>query len=419
MFVLPRVCIRTMTALFLIVAFASTTFADHWPNFRGPDGRGLSDVQTIPTKITEDDFNWKVELPGKGHSSPIIWDRHIYLTGMNDEGARLIFALDAAMGKLVWQQALPFRKHRQHNFNSFASATPCADAKGVYVSWSNGDSLEVLAFDHDGNQLWRRTIGKFSAQHGSGSSPIVVDSTLIIANDNEGNESFLIGIDPENGADKWKRPRNSTRAAYATPVVVKGGAGEKGVIFGSTSHGLTCLAPATGELLWEFNPGFGQRVVSSPVIAGDVIFITAGSGGAGKESVAITVDQDGSEAKPRKVWDLGRSIPYVPTGVVYDGHIYLWADSGIVSCVKAETGEVVWQERVGGNFFGSPVCVNGHLYAMSMAGKLIVVKAATAFEKVTELDLGEPSQTTPAVAGGVMYLRTEGWLIAVGGEEVN
>ncbi len=396
-------------------AWGGAVLGENWPRFRGPDGAGLSEVATIPTRITQADYRWKVSLPGGGHSSPVVWEDRVFVTVGDADGGRRIVCLNAADGATRWEREDSTRPYAQHQFNSFAASTPAADERGVYIAWTTDTAAVVWALDHEGNDLWRREVGAFTAQHGSGASPVVMGEVVVIANDHEGDGSFITGLDRRTGQTVWRHPRRSSRASYVTPAVYTPANGEAQLIYSSTSHGLTSLDPATGNVNWEVNPPLTERCVGSPVVAGDVIFAAAGSGGAGKESIAVRVDPQRPSAPPSIAWEYRKGLPYVPTPVAVDGLLFLWNEAGIVTCLRAATGEEVWKERIGGRYFGSPVCVGGHLYAMSMDGELVVLAAGDRFEIVSRHDLGEGSQATPAVSNGVMYLRTERHVVAVGG----
>jgi outer membrane protein assembly factor BamB len=219
----------------------------------------------------------------------------------------------------------------------------------------------------------------------------------------------VLGLDPRTGAIAWQRERTSSRAAYSTPVAL----GEL-LVFSSTSHGVFALDPRSGALAWESEPLFRARCVGSPVVAGDLVFASAGQGGGGTESAAVRVPTE--ESPSAVAWRQTRALPYVPTPLYADGRLYLWTDGGVVSCLDATTGEERWRERVGGDFFGSPVLLGGQLCAIGVEGELCVLAAGDAFAVVARLELGEPSQATPAVWNGRLFLRTETHLVCIRGE---
>lgn len=411
--------VRRVTAIAALVLLTGTGLGmtpQDWTRFRGPDGAGLSDARTIPTSFEFRDVNWRIELPGAGHSSPIIHGDHVYVTWVRGrEGHRTLGCLNTADGSIEWQYEHPFEAHEQHRDNSFASSTPTADDERVYCYWSSGDQQMVVAIDHNGHRVWERVLGPFIAEWGTGSSPVLVEGVLIVTSDDEGTGGFLTGLDPATGAELWRRPRGSGPAAYSTPTVMYGAEGEAIVLCASTAHGVTGLKPRDGAVLWEVDCGFQARCVASPVLAGGLIYQVAGTGGGGKEACAIRPPGSDSDGEATIVHRPGRNLPYVPTPIAYGSWIFFFADNGIVSCLHASDGEVLWRERVEGRFYGSPICVNGALYCMSRDGDLFVLDAADEFQLLAQVPLAEGSSATPAVAGGVLYLRTERHLISVGG----
>ncbi len=402
----------TLRVVLLALATATTAAAQDWPRFRGPGGAGLSDADP-PESFTAEDYNWRVELPGKGHSSPVVWGDKVFVTCATDS-LRKVLCLAAGDGRVLWSRDYAFEPVRMHKLNGHASATPAVDAERVVVSWRTGMERTVLALNHAGEKLWERATGAFAAAHGATSSPVLVEGVVVVAQDNEGeHESSLTGLDAAKGETVWTRKRETRdrRAAFSTPAVRAGADGKPEVVFSSTAHGLTALDPKTGALRWEVDGLFDSRCVGSPVAAGEIVFATAGTGGGGKESAAVALRADG----PEVLYRLRRGLPYVPTPVIVGENLFLWSDGGMVSCVRLETGEEVWRERVEGSFYGSPICAGGRLYAMSNEGELVILDAAATFEVPERIDLGEPTQATPAVAGDVLYLRTERHLISVGG----
>lgn len=385
--------------------------AQEWTRFRGPNGSGLSDAKTIPTTWSEKDFNWKLALPGTGHSSPVLWGEKVFITSADEKrGTFFVLCFNATDGRKLWQKDYPLTPYRKHNFNTLASASPTVDAERVYVCRTDSGHVTLLALSHAGEKRWERDLGPFAGQHGSGASPIVHDGMVIFPNEQDG-ESFLIALDARTGEPRWKTPRQTKRssAAYSTPCIYQPKQGPAALIFNSEAHGIYAVAPDTGKVLWEFSAAFDKRSVSSPVIAGELIIGSCGSGGGGNYVVAIRPD-----AKPERGYDIRKSAPYVPTSVCVGDWLYLWSDAGIVSRVHAATGEVKWQERVGGNFFSSPVCVDGRLFGISTAGEVVVVSAGEKFEVLARNPLNETTHSSPAVAGGRMFIHTSGHLISVG-----
>lgn len=398
--------------------------AQEWTRFRGPNGTGISTAKEIPITWTEAEINWRTRLPGVGHASPVIWGNRVFvLSAENDTAQRIVLCLDTEDGHILWEQRYASTVHHKHARNSFASATPALDAEHVYVCWSTPERYTLLALTHEGEQVWERDLGPYVSQHSCGTSPIVYEDLVILANDQDGADrenpdvngtSFLIAVDRRTGATRWQTPRRSEQVAYSTPCVYHPPGGPPQLIFNSGAHGITSIDPATGKVNWEIDV-LDKRSVSSPVIAGGLIFGTTGSGGGGNYVAAVKPGTvDGSQA-PELVYRVDSQAPYVPTPIAVGELLFLWSDAGVVTCLRAASGETLWRQRVGGSFSGSPVCVDGKLYAIDDDGTVVVLAAAEEYRLLGRTNLGEESRSTPAISGGRMYLRTYSHLISVGG----
>ncbi len=407
-------------SLFLGILLVSSVHGQDWTRFRGSNGQGISDAKTIPAKWTQDDYNWKVKLPGGGHGSPVIWKDKVFLTCADSESSDgLLLALDVSDGHLLWSERYELTDYRHHRDNCLAVTTPIVDADCVYVLWQTSDEAILAAVDHNGNEVWKRIYPGVYSRFGPGCSPILFEDIVVFTHEHrEGPhnyESIWIAVDRKTGRDRWMVKRDNSQISYSTPCVYSPEGGTPQLIFTSRSHGITSLDPSTGDVLWESDSVLPDRVVSSPVIAGDIIIGACGKGGAGVQLVAIRAKSKSKE--PELIYTLKRKFaPYVPTSLVKDGLLFLFHDQGDVSCLRLETGEALWSERPGGKFYGSPVLVNGLIYCINRAGEVLVIKAAPTYELVGIYPLGEPSQATPAIAGGRMYLRTYSHLISIGGK---
>lgn len=403
----------------LLVLASTTAPAQEWTRFRGPNGSGVSDAKAIPVKWSDQDLRFRVELPGIGHSSPVLWGNKIFLTSaFEDTATRLVICLQADDGQIIWQRKFPSSLHQKHDFNSFASSTPCVDSERVYCCWSTPDEYTLLALDHDGRDVWRKNLGPFVSQHSCGVSPVVYGDLLVLGNDqgdeNHQGTSSLLAVDRHTGEVRWKLDRSTATVAYSTPCVFKRDGGDAELIFNSESHGITSVDPASGRVNWELGV-FKKRSVSSPIIAGGLIFGSCGSGGGGNYVVALRPPTDPG-ASPEIAYKIESSAPYVPTLLAVGDLVFLWSDNGIVTCARTSNGEIVWQKRVGGNYHGSPISAGGHLYCIRDDGEVTVVAAAEKYELLGRNPLGEESRSTPAVAGGRMYLRSCSHLVSVGGD---
>ena len=392
-----------------------------WTRFRGPQGQGISHAQTIPVRWTEKDFNWKVKLPGGGHGSPVIWKDKVLVTCEDPQSpGGMLLALDVSDGHTLWSRRYKLTAYRHHADNSYATSTPVVDADRVYVLWQTSQEVILAAVDHDGGEVWQRTLGGVYSQFGPGTSPMLFDDIVVFSHEHregaEGYQSAWIALGRQTGQMRWTTERNNSQISYSTPCAYSPQGGEAQLIFTSQSHGITGIDPRTGKVIWELQSALPARVVSSPVIAGDLLIGTCGKGAVGLQLAAV---RPGSADRPEQAALVykctGKSAPYVPTPLAKDGLLFTFHDQGDVSCLRMETGQVLWCEKPGGRFYGSPIWVNGMLYCINRAGDVIVMKAAPTYELVAVNSLGEKSQATPAVADGKMYLRTYSHLISIGG----
>ena len=326
---------------------------------------------------------------------------------------REIVCLEAKSGKTLWSTKMPFTPYNHNKLNSFAASTPALDAEHVYVNWISGGMFVALALDHDGKTLWRREMGAFDARHGAGASPIALGGLMIVGNDNKAT-SFLAGLDGKTGKTVWQIERDSKMTSYVTPTVRRPKEGAPEVVFVSEANGMTGVDPISGQTNWESDRLFTLKSVASPVVAGSVIFATAGAGGAGRESAAVRPGDALTGRESTVAWELERALPYVPTPIAIGEHLYIVSDAGVMTCVTAVTGKQVWQERLGGNFYASPVSVNGRIYLITRSGEVVVLQAGPEYKVLGKSTLPEVTDATPAIANGRMYIRTLNHLICVG-----
>lgn len=402
--------------LLVLVLSTAPAFSQEWPRFRGPDGGGLSDAQ-IPAKWDATNIQWKVALPGVGHSSAVVWGDKVF-TKCGDEGSgtQSLLCLAAKDGSVVWKRDWTSEKFRHHGENSYASSTPAVDGDHVYVCIMQPRELKVIALKHDGTDAWNASLGPYVMQHGGGPSPVVYGGLVIFANEQDGPGSCLVALDRENGAIRWKTPRRSYRFSASTPCVFRPASGKEQLVFTSWAHGMAGVNPADGAVIWECPDAFDARTVGSPVAANDagLVLASCGEGPGGHWLVAVRPPTQGT-GKPEIAYKITRASPYVPTAVVKGDRLFYWADNGTVSCANAATGETIWQERVpGGTFFGSPVCASDTLFAISKRGNVIALSATDKFQLLANNELGEKSDATPAISGGRMFVRTYGQLFCVG-----
>jgi outer membrane protein assembly factor BamB len=378
---------------------------ENWSRFRGPNGTGVSDLKGIPTQWTQEDYEWVVTFEGIGHSSPVIWDYALFVTTGTEDGERTLLRLDATTGDEVWSQSLRLGANTLHTKNSYASSTPTVDGERVYVIHADADQQLVLAYTFDGDKVWERNIGTFESQHGQGVSPIVYQDLLIVPNDQAG-PSNVVALNRNTGDVVWEIPRAPKEVSYATPFVLELEDREPQLILLSEASGLSAVNPLTGDEYWHTG-AMPLRTVASAVYGGGVIVVSCGQGGVGKYLRAVdpTGSGDVSSTHVRYEREEKDILHYVPTPIMWQDHAYLWCDRGFVCCVEAATGTTVWTERIGGNYSGSPVLIDGWMYCMSEEGDVVVLKASPEFEEPSRSPLGDGSHATPAVANGRLYLR--------------
>jgi outer membrane protein assembly factor BamB len=399
-----------------LLSLGSTADAQEWTRFRGPNGSGISDANTIPTKWTADDFNWRVKLPGVGHSSPVLWGQKIFVTSGDEEhGARTVLCLDSRDGRTLWLRNFTSTKDRKHQLNSFASSTPTVDADQVYVCWGTPQEFIVLALDHQGETRWRVDLGPYKSGHGFGSSPILHGDQVILGNDQEG-ESSIVALDRKTGAVRWRIPRK-TKTAYSTPCVYQPSGRSAELIFTTWEHGIMGIDPRTGSTNWEiqvFDQKHIETSIGSPLVSGDLVLGTCGWLGVALHTVAVRPDAS-KTGQATEVYRVDKGAPLSTTPLVARGCLFLWGDNGIVTCVDALTGELAWRNRVGGTYYSSPIAVGAYVYCPSADGEMVVLAADKQYREIARNPLGEGSHSTPAVANGRMFVRTFTHIISLGG----
>ncbi len=389
-------------AAFCVATLCEST-AQEWPRFRGPNGRGQASSVANFKGLSNDQLVWKVTLPGEGHSSPVAWGERIFLTSTGDQFG--VFAIHSGTSKVLWSKEFPYKTFKKHRFNSYASPTAAVDAEQLYVSWGTPEHLFLAAMTHDGDLKWQRDLGPFASQHGPGTSPMLFEDLVIITNEQLG-ESFIIAVDRHSGETRWKTPRRSAKTAYSTPSLSQDAAGNPVLLVNSQAHGIGALNPQTGAPLWEYTNAFDKRSCSSPIEAGGLVFGSCGSGGGGNFVVAVRPPNGTTRKSAELAYEIRRSAPYVPTFIAHGSWLFLWSDGGILSCVEPKSGEVQWNERTGGRFFGSPIAVGDQLIAVGDNGRVHVVSATGEFKKHGTLDLNETCHSTPAVLNDHLFVRT-------------
>jgi outer membrane protein assembly factor BamB len=390
---------------------ASAVAAENWPGFRGPRGDGSSGEKGVPvTWSATENIAWKVPIPGRGHSSPVVWGDRIFLvSAVQATEERILLCLDRKSGKTLWQRtALKSPMEQIHPLNTYASSTPLTDGERVYVSFLDRDKMFIAAYDFQGNRVWEVRPGPFVSKHGYCSSPILYRDTVIVNGDHDG-DGFIVALNRKTGVEKWKIARPNNTRSYCTPII-RQIAGEPHMML----TGSKCTAsynPENGALQWMMD-GPTEQFVAAPVYNGKLLFIT--SGFPELHILAIRPDGKGKVADEQIAWRTRRGASYVPSPVLYGPFFLNVSDGGFLGCWMADTGEQLWNERTVGHTTASPVVVEDRVYLQADKGVTTVVRPGKTFEKLAENDLGEETFASPAVSQGQLFIRSVEHLFAIG-----
>jgi outer membrane protein assembly factor BamB len=404
---------RLLIALLISLLSVSTLIAEEWPAWRGPRGDGTSHEKGIPRKWARtQNVTWKVEIPGRGYSSPIVHGERIFLTTcIEDKGERVLLCLDRTNGKELWRRTiLVARLEQKHGLNSFASATPATDGERVYVSFLAYPDMQVACYDIDGKKLWQRSPGKLLSKHGFCTSP-VLHNNLIILNGDQDATAYIVALDTKTGVEKWRADRPNKTRSYCTPIIIPDPK-RKGLsqLVLSGSKCVTGYDADTGKLLW-INDGPTEQYVASLVLHQGILFLTTGF----PEYHLMGIRPDGSgniTGSEHIAWHIphrengARGASYVPSPLAHEGYFFVVSDEGYLGCIEAKTGKRLWMKKLGRRHSASPVLIEGHMIIPDDDGKVWVVKASPKFEVVQRNDMGEAIFASPAVAHGQMLLRT-------------
>jgi outer membrane protein assembly factor BamB len=418
---------RSRLAVFsLVVIFAAPSArGENWPCWRGPRGDGSSDESHVPVTwdgTKGENIVWKVEVPGTGHASPVVWEDRIFVAScLEGENDRLLVCLDRRSGQTLWQRSVmksPLEK--KHQLNSYASSTPATDGSQVYVSFLEGNKageaqgaqMTVAAYDFEGNCRWLVHPGVFSSMHGYCSCPVLFEDKVIVNGDHDG-DAYLVALDRATGETVWKVPRENKTRSYCTPIIREIGGRLQMILSGSK-----CVAsydPRDGSRHWLLD-GPTEQFVASMVDNGELVFLTAGF--PDHHIVAIRPDGEGHITDDHIVWRTTKNCSYVPSPVVAGDYLLVVSDEGIASCFRCASGERVWYKRLGPHFSASLVTAGGLVYFLSDEGVTTVVKPADSYQEAAKNPLGEACYASPSISQGQVYLRGVKHLYAIGGKEV-
>ena len=414
---LKAVCSGSILLAMILGALTAKAASD-WPEFRGPTGQGLSAATNVPVSWSATtNIAWKTAIPGEGWSSPVLVNGKVYLTSAINNSNNIslhTLCVNARDGHIEWNEEVfqPDSDATQamHKKNSLASPTPIVRDGRIYVHFGH---MGTAALDLNGKVLWRQSSLKYSPTHGNGGSPTLVGDQLILSCDGD-SDPLVAALDVNTGAVRWKTPRNtpaSKKFSFSTPLAIDVNGATQIISPGSGFVG--AYDPKDGAELWRVRYGEGFSVITRPVYAHGLLFISSSYGqpvlyaikpGAAKGDVTAT----------HVAWTHSKGVPNTPSPLVVGDELYFVSDGGIATCLDARTGKVHWNERLGGGYSASPVYAEGRLYFQNEEGVGTVLKAGNTFEVLAKNDIGERTLASLAVTDNAIFLRSKSHLWRIG-----
>jgi outer membrane protein assembly factor BamB len=431
----------TLPALFVLLLPLSLR-AGNWPQWRGPEGNGVSRDTDVPVAWNEGfGIAWKCRLLEWGCSTPAIWGDAIFLTSHVENKKLVLLRISKKTGKIEWTrevgsgsvEAVPMdklrkppdqRRHQQfHADHNLASPSPVTDGQVVVVHFGNGD---LTAYDFEGQQLWKRNLqkehGDYTIWWGHANSPVLYQNLVISVcmqdscKDLPGEPapSYLVAHDKRTGKQKWKTMRMTAATAescdsYTTPILRKVEEQTELVVMGGQV--LDAYDPATGHRMWHLSGLQGNRTITGPIIANGMIYATEGMR---RALFAFKPGGAGERTRKEIVWKFEQGTPDSPTPVAWGEWLFAVNNDGIARCFDAHTGRTLWKERLKGEYRASPVVADGRLYFLNTKGLCTVVSAAPRYDKLTENALDDETFASPAVSDGKVFIRGKKLLYCVG-----
>lgn len=398
----PAEVLVNLIAFLLLLLFLSTSIlAGDWPQFRGPTGQGYSDERGLPLTWSETkNVRWKVAIPGKGWSSPVIQEDRIWLTTATDEGKSLrAISVDRNTGAIVVNVEVFRLKSlgKISSKNSYASPTPVLEGDRVYVHFgANG----TACLTQSGEIVWKTRLEYDNGEHGPGGSPVLYENLLIVSCDGL-DVQFVVALDKLTGKVRWKKSREGYQA-YTTPLIVPLAAGDQ--VISPGAFRAIAYDPRTGKEIWQVKYGDGFSNVPRPVYGDGLVFICTGF--QQPSLLAVRLDGRGDITRSHIAWTLKRGAPLTPSPLLVGTELYLISDNGIASCVDAQTGNPYWQVRLGGNYSASPIYADGRIYFLSEEGESVVIAPGKQFKALAQNQLDGQTLASMAVSSGSIFVRS-------------
>jgi outer membrane protein assembly factor BamB len=409
-----------------LLAFCCAASASNWPQFRGPNGDGHADTNKVPTTWSEQqNVKWKTAVHGRAWSSPVVWEKQIWITTAT-ENAKELFAIcvDANSGKILRDLKL-FEVERPqfiHQFNSPGSPTPVIEEGRVYITFGSPGTACIDTMS--GKVLWERRDIECNHYRGAGSSPIIYRD-LLIMNFDGSDAQFIIALDKKTGKTVWRKDRSvdykdlgpngkpkdegDWRKAFATPHVAM--IDGQPLLISQGAKAAYGYNPLTGEEFWRVEEPTSHSGGTRPVVGHGLIFFP--SGWSQGQLLAVKPGGHGDVTSTHIAWRVKKAVAKKPSLLLVDDLIYMNNDGGILAAIEARTGTEVWSERIGGNYSASPIFAGGNIYCFSEEGKTTVLAPGREFKKIAENKLDDGFMSSPAVTDNALILRTKTHLYRV------
>ena len=430
--------------LYFIPAFAladsaAADYDKNWPQWRGPDANGVSLYGKAPVKWDETkNIKWKIEIPGKGHATPIVWGNQIFiLTAIETDKKEVpaqgqnqglgmsistdskikfvILAVDRSDGSIIWQHTAREEVPHEgtHSTGSWASYSPVTDGEHVFAYFG---SHGLYCYDMQGKLIWDKDFGDMTIKNawGEGSSPALYKDKIVVTWDHEG-QSFIIALDKSTGKELWKTDRDEG-TSWATPLIVESN-GKPQVITNATNK-IRSYDLADGKLLWE-SSGMTQNVIPSPVTAKGMVYVMSGYMGNALQAIRLSEAKGNIAGSKALAWKLDKDTPYIPSPLLYDDILYFMSGMGgnSISCVNAGTGEAYYSNQrlkgIGSLLYASPVLADGKIYITSRNGSTVVIKQGPQFEVLATNKLDDCFSASPVIVDNELFLRGDKYLYCI------
>ena len=394
-------------------------WGENWMRFRGPTGQGISSETKLPvTWSATKNIKWKTSLPGKGWSSPIVFDDQVFLTTSTEEGVSCrVICINRKEGRIAWttevhrQKPGPMRKQ-----NSYATPTPVTDGKHVYSVFYDGT---VTAADFSGKVVWKNSEIKFFSLHGLGASPILANGQVIMPFDGSSREETKVGwkvpwekavvlsLDAGNGSVRWKGTRGKSRVGHVTPILVNNGS----QLVSAGGDRVQGFDPTTGRRIWSVYSQ-GEGVTPSPVVGDGLIYTS--SGFEAPTLRAIRLGGKGDVTKTHIAWEQKRGVAALSSLLYIKPYLYSISRDNILHCLEASSGKIAWMRRLSGVHWASPVYADGRIYILSEEGVTLVLRPGPKYDEVARNDISVTCLASMAVSQGNFYIRSDRNLYCIG-----